>query len=53
MRSEISNLVPLIAFDHLSPYIQKHLSVQKHSIVIKTDKTDKKQIQQIEIDRNR
>ena len=25
---------PLIAFEHLSLYIQKHLSIQKHSMVI-------------------
>ena len=29
-----SNPNPLIAFEHLSLYLQEHLSVQKHSIVI-------------------
>ena len=52
VRSEISNPVPLIAFERLSLYTQNHLIVQKHSMVekkqIKTDKNRKKQIKLIE-----
>ena len=48
--------VPLIDFEHLSLYIQKHLNAFFGDKTDKTDKTDKnrlKQIKPIEPDKNR
>ena len=38
------NPIPLLALEHLSMYVQKHLTVQKNSLAMKTEtaKTDKK-----------